>query len=273
MSIDFANIAALKTFITAELGGLGGINIELLDIHLVRAITDACDVLTRFKPGTNAIYQPYSAGTYRYVFNLTNMPGFMDISHVDFVKPELTGAGFLLENPFRLDTVIGMGMGTCTLAYGDFALSLSRLKEAKRVFSIEPQWAGQWEVIVPDPIGAPTVKQRVYALYLRMPDPAIALAYDVTVFYNFGYTSTDDLAVGIPAIPMQHQTWFKNYALAKAKIMLGRIRNKFKGIPGADEGSSYDIDGADLIAEGREEVSEIETMLAETRAQIAPILG
>ena len=268
MPTDFDSIATLKTFLTVELGGIGGVNIELQDIHLVRAIRDACDLATRFKPRMNAIYQPYSFGQYRYVFDQTQMPGFIEIAHVDFVKPELTGSGILLENPFRLDTVIGMGMGTVTLAYGDFALSLARIKEARRVFSIEPQWTGQWEV---DNTQNPPA--RVYALYLRMPDPALALAYDVTVFYHARWDASDDPLMGIPAIPNQYQSWFKGYALAKAKIMLGRIRNKFKGLPGAEEGSSYDLDGDDLIKEGREEVADIEAMLMETRAQIAPVMG
>ena len=267
MASDFDSISALKTYINVELGGLS-VNVELQDIHYVRAIRDACDILTRFKPRTNAVFQPYSFGQYKYVFDLTQMPGFIDIAHVDFVKPELTGSGILLENPFRLDTVIGMGMGTVTLAYGDFALSLARIKEARRVFSIEPQWTGQWEVDTSGP-----TPRRIYALYLRMPDPALALAYDVTVFYNARYDASDDLVMGIPAIPYQHQIWFKKYALARAKIILGRIRNKFKGIPGAEEGSSYDLDGEDLLKEGKDESEEIEQMLMETRAQIAPIMG
>lgn len=268
MATDFSSIGAFTQYLGAELGSFGGVNVELQDIHYKAAIKDACDVLTRYKPGERGFLQSYSAGTFRYPLDPANYPGFINVTHVDFVKPELTGSGILLENPFRLDTVIGMGMGTVTLAYGDYALSLARVNEARRVFSIAPRWEGVWEL---DSTG-PTPK-RVFALYLRMPDPALALAYDVTVYYSFRYECSDDLLIGIPSVPINHQVWFKKYALAKAKIILGRIRNKFHGLPGDEPGMMMELDGGDLISEGREEVQQLEEELMAMRSQLPPILG
>ena len=47
--------------------------------------------------------------------------------------------------------------------------------------------------------------------------------------------------------------WIYNYALAKVKIIEGRIRSKFR-----DSSSSLVSDGETLVAEGKEEVQNLE---------------
>lgn len=271
---DLSSVEAMHRYITATLGGDGGVNIELTKGHIDAALRAAAKVLTRYKPGVRAYVQPYVYGQSRYEADPVQCPGIINIETVQFVKPELTKGGFMLENPFRLDTVIGLGMGTVQLGYADFALGSARIKEGRRVFSVDPQYTSLWEV-VQDPAfpNDPTKKIRVLAVYLDMPEPSLSLPYDVTVFYFHKWTATDDLYIGIPAMSPSHADWFSRYAVAKAKETLGLIRRKFQGVPGSEDGTTIQLDGAELVQEAKEEIAELEEVLMKSRGQIPPLLG
>ncbi len=55
--------------------------------------------------------------------------------------------------------------------------------------------------------------------------------------------------------------WIRQYALALAKELLGLIRNKFSSVP--IPGGDLQLNGADLISQGREEKENLRTKLSE----------
>ena len=54
--------------------------------------------------------------------------------------------------------------------------------------------------------------------------------------------------------------WIFDYALAECKIILGRIRSKFAGFTSIGN-AGIDLDGADLVSEGKEEKAALEETL------------
>jgi hypothetical protein len=70
----------------------------------------------------------------------------------------------------------------------------------------------------------------------------------------------------------KHLWLIKQYALACAKIMLGRKRGKFPGgLPVA--GSDRPMDGESLVAEGREDKDRLDLKIIEAGGPVRPILG
>lgn len=57
----------------------------------------------------------------------------------------------------------------------------------------------------------------------------------------------------------EQETWIKEYALARAKIILGRIRSKLSGFNSG--GMNIAADGESLISEGREDVATLKEQL------------
>ncbi len=72
-------------------------------------------------------------------------------------------------------------------------------------------------------------------------------------------------------VPGVDDDWIEHYSLALAKIILGRIRNKYQGIPGAE--GTITMDGAELLAEGKEEKLALEADLQTKTFTVPPIRG
>lgn len=68
------------------------------------------------------------------------------------------------------------------------------------------------------------------------------------------------------------QGWVVDFTVAICKEMLGRVRNKFQGVPGND--LPVDTDGADLLSEGLGEQEALKGALQEGRGDwTPPIIG
>jgi hypothetical protein len=85
----------------------------------------------------------------------------------------------------------------------------------------------------------------------------------------FIHPEPDDLSIGIryrcalTAGEVVTNQWIKEFTLAKAKILLGRVRSTFKnGIPGGAD--MIQLNGEDLIAEGTQELATIKEDLKKT---------
>jgi hypothetical protein len=72
-------------------------------------------------------------------------------------------------------------------------------------------------------------------------------------------------------VPGADDDLIRNLVLARCKQVLGRIRNKFSGIPGVENAIS--LDGATLLEEGKTEEKDILTELADSGSRIPPIRG
>jgi len=93
------------------------------------------------------------------------------------------------------------------------------------------------------------------------PNRSMKVAYDYA-----------ELPDSIENVPLYDQGWVVDYSLALVKEMLGRVRNKFQGVPGNE--LPIETDGADLISEGKEEQEALKEGLAATIGdRIPPIRG
>ena len=55
--------------------------------------------------------------------------------------------------------------------------------------------------------------------------------------------------------------WVRQYTLALCKVLLGHVRSKFKSIPIPN--TDIQLDGTELVSEGREDKKDLETKLRE----------
>jgi hypothetical protein len=267
---SFASVADLITALKLELGGQGGVAVELQNAHFENCIGRALKMMNRYLPGWARKGMDYTPNVYKYEIPYTTLRNFIHITDVNFIRPDVGGTPIQLENPFLLASrqLAPNGMGLT--GYGDFALTLAHLSEAEKVFSVTPSWETHWEVKT-DPLT--NTESRIYALYLKVVDQLLFSPYKVSYVYSFGYDTSDNLLTGIPSIPLTQQDWVTNCALAYAKVTLGRIRSKFKGIPSSDGMSQFPIDGDDLIAEGRQEIETLTQDLKRMHRQQPIALG
>lgn len=97
------------------------------------------------------------------------------------------------------------------------------------------------------------------ATLLITPSPTRAL--------RLAYEYEDD-PTEITDIPVTGHDWVADYALALCKQIVGRVRNKFQGVPGNE--LSIQTDGAELISEGQQEQEKLEQKLEERRGDWTP---
>jgi hypothetical protein len=266
---SFDSVQDLTTALKLELGGQGGVAVELQNAHYENCIGRALKMLNRYLPGWSRMSMDYTPNVYKYEVPYTTLRNFIEVTDVNFIRPDVGGTPIQLENPFLLASRMLAPNGMGLTGYGDFAQTMAHLREGEKVFSIEPSWETHWEMkAVPN--AAPV---RIYAMYLKVVDQLLFSPYKIAYVYSFGYDVSDDPVTGIPSIPMTRQDWILNCALARAKITLGRIRDKFKGIPSSDGMGQFGIDGSDLISEGRQELADLEQDLKRMHRQQPIMLG
>lgn len=93
--------------------------------------------------------------------------------------------------------------------------------------------------------------------------PAPTQSYKLTYLYADNPTLTE--------VPAADDMQVEHLALAMAKQILGRIRNKFKDIPGAE--SPITMDGGDLLSEGLQEDKDIMEAIANRGSRVPPMRG
>ena len=114
---------------------------------------------------------------------------------------------------------------------GDFLLMQMHLEQIRKVLGQE----GTWDI----------VNNKYLQLY------PVPTEYDqVIVEYR---------ALDSDTIHPSYKNWIQQYALALAKILLGRIRGKYKILPSPGGGAS--LDGAELSQEGAREKENLEERL------------
>jgi len=258
----------VKEYIATELGD-GRVVVELDDKHYEVCMQDAIDAINRFLPGWRrslAGLGGASGSLKKYLVPVGDLPGFIDVIDVEFIRPELTGGVGLAENPFVLEQHVlhDTGMG-----FGDYAHSMAAYEDSKRVYSTDPDWEGHWELDTSDP----SDPQQVFYLYVDLPDGIQYAPYQVSYTYAFHYEVSDDKLLGLPAIPAPRHQWFRKFCLARAKQVVSRIRGKFRGIPGADDGSQFELDFDDMRNEGIEDERSLLEDLQRQVRQLPPLTG
>jgi len=237
-----------------ELLGFGTVEVELLDAHLDRAIELSLKTYNRYLPGHNWRSVMAAPGFKGRVW--LNHPGIVDVYNCQFLNTLQLSAQDLVENPFVLDALL-LG-GDAFVQAGEYQNYLQGIRDSRTVFSAKPEWWSQWEV---------DAGVRKCFLYLRMP---YYTPYNTAYEYLFQRELSDNLEVGLPSVMIAHESWVVNFAAAQAKIILGHVRDKFKGIPSPDGGDMM-TDGSDMIAEGKGEVADLTSEILAMQPQLPPI--
>jgi hypothetical protein len=84
-------------------------------------------------------------------------------------------------------------------------------------------------------------------------------------------TGIQDPQIGLGTIPEGDVDWMQDFAVARAKQILTRIRGKFSGIEGPD-GSMNEIDFQALAEEGRTDEKDLMDELKRRRRPLAPVI-
>lgn len=230
--------------------GLGRVDVELDPAHFQRGIDAALKALCRWFPQYGSIVVPIASGGQKVA--LSNVPNILGVLNVTFFTSGLR----MEEAPYYTRWV-------------DRLMELGDMKDTQRVFGDTPEWQTRME---PSPLGGNDVCWLYYTFtrssfidtYARIPDIAC-------VWFAWAIEASNDPLVGVQRIPVDLRQWVEDYATARCQLIMGGIRGKFGGVPGADDGSMMPTDGAALRAEARETMRELEENL-QKRVRQAPLM-
>jgi hypothetical protein len=239
----------LQATITTNLGGNGGVAVELTEDHYRRGIDAALKLLCRYRPMHGYQVVQVAQGGNKYVLTARNIVGVLDCSFFN--------SGSRLEYaPYYSRWV-------------DRNIERGEMKEAQRAFDDKPEWFAQTEPNADtgedDWLIYTTITQSSFVdTFARLPNcMAVQFAWYVE--------PTDDKQVGLNRIPVDMRQWVEDYATARCRMILGDIRNKFGGIPGAVDGSTLKNDGGQQIERAEQTCRELEADL-KSRQRQSPLL-
>lgn len=224
--------------------GVSSLDVELTAQDLGVAITDAMRLFNKYSPGKN--WDNLVTGSAeRYVIDKRNV---IDVLDIKFIRE------YSLFT-YGLDVIPDFFVNL-----GDIEQWFQRRNDAGRILSFNPQWETQWEI-------NSITGARELVLYIDIPENT---AYYCSYFYAWYREASDDLAYGLPAIPENQATWIEDYTLSAAKYILGRILDKFKGLPSP---AATGLDGADLRAEALGEMETLKRDIISRKHQPPPMIG
>lgn len=250
--------------------GEGIVDVELQDRHIIKAIRDATRVFNRYRPlRAWAAIQGACPEVKKYNLMPINpkIAGVITLSYID--NWQIGAAGNYLD-PFQYQKITTILGGE---TYGQIHSDLIYMKLAREVASAEVEWRGQWEQVQTG--GVPGLW-----LYLDLRRPMnVAIEYswylDETPApdINAGDDPTNAaFAFSLANVPEGDTAWFVNYITARCKQTLGRGLRKQGGIPNA-EGGTDPLDGAELVAEGREDEERLIDEIKRKRRPLTPVFG
>jgi hypothetical protein len=238
---DALNFSLIKTYIFSKLG-YPLVNVELANSAINTVIGESLRKYNRYVPreltGTITLISNQNK------YQLTNIPS-RGVHRVTFVRklPDT-----LFTSPYFGREFPRLG----TIAFDEFVLGRMQLEQVRRTTGTDPDW--RWDA-------------STSTLYLTNGN------YDGWVDptqYYVEYRYYQDLS--IEQVPFHHQDWFFRNCLAVAKGVLGEIRNKFSGnIP--SPGGSMTVNGAQLLADSKEELAQADEDVRSMAWAVAPVVG
>jgi len=239
--------------------GSSALDVELASTDVDQAIKEAVRTYNGYRPGVMRKKLNFASGKRRYEIN---EPGIMGISDVQFIltRPHRTVEG---RDPFYLD-YSRYGGGAQTAMWGEWEYLAHHYEQSRVVSSSDSEWFWQWEY-VDDGQGG---KHDVPVLYIDAPLNPDLVGYEFTYGYDTD-TSTD---AGMNRIKEQDAQDVLDFAVARAKQTLGRIRGKFTGITGPT-GQVEQVDYQELLREGQEDEQRIRERWETKRRPLPPVIG
>jgi hypothetical protein len=233
--------------------GHSGIMVELQSNDLTTALKSAVRKYNRWAPMRARAVQQVSASQRKYgpLQTRDGHSRMKGVVRVEFLDPRtVESEGLDPFDPFSYFTPSGYTIAGMT--FGELMQTYQYREVAARLVDAEPEWLGQWE-------------GQNYYLYIDAPTPVIC-SYEFT----WGLSVDDDASTGMGLLPDGDIEWVVEYATAKAKTILGRIRGKFMGIPGPE--GDLQIDADTLLQEARDDMQRLEEELRRRRRPFLPEL-
>lgn len=216
---------SINDYVLAQLGH-PIITVELTPFQVKTCIDEGTSQLDFHSPQWSNQFAVFNASA---GINVYELPRFM-INNLSFVSYKKDGFGTLFgANNGSMGYDLSLAFLNSNKFFqnggiGDFFLTQQYLKMMRRVLSQEGSWSiidNKYIQLYPTPTETPT---------------------EVIIEYR---------AINSNTIHHAYRNWIQRYSLASAKGILGRIRGKYKSLPGPGGGSQ--LDGASLVAESSEE--------------------
>lgn len=252
-------ISDIQTYVLTALGS-GSTDVELNTTDINTAIKQALSLLDSRVPMLGV----------GQVSNLSSINGRHVLNHKGII--EVVDVVVLSENFYNFSTMylgepIPLLDGGTTLAeipIGTLLQIVQRNKQLAQMLSQNVVWEAGWEY------NAATGKQE-YVLHIDVPSSAVA-AYKCSYRYTIERTVTNSKQTGVGTIvnPI-HKNWIKEYTLALCQISLGRVRNKFHGMP-SPMNMDMQLNGRELVNDGMAAKEKLDAQLLRMQPQI-PLTG
>tara|TARA_R110000868_G_scaffold13711_3_gene63591 strand:- start:19349 stop:20215 length:867 start_codon:yes stop_codon:yes gene_type:complete len=212
------------------------VTVELTPFQLKTCIDEAVSKLDHHAPQWGSQFAVFDASA---GINIYEIPQFIlnNLSYAGY-KRDVFGFNFT-QGSIAYDMSLAFfntGKFFQGGGIGDFFLTQQYLKIMRKVLSQE----GSWSVI----------DNKYLQLYPAPTDTPTAVILEFR-------------AIDSGTIHHAYRNWVQRYALAAAKGILGRVRGKYKTIPGPGGGSQ--MDGLELVQESKQEKTEL---LEELRMEI-----
>ena len=244
-------------YVTDEIGirlGGTGVMVELTEKDILSCLSSAITLYNRFLPQRAKASINVNSTQKKYLVEHPNLLGIVDVSFVDKLREGIS------VDPFDpLSYLGGAEMTRAGDTFGQLDFRLQYLEDSRRITGADPDWTSDYER---DEEGNPA-----YYLYVDIRRPMLC-----SYTFTWRVSCDDDPMTGLRWIPEGSIEWVLDYTLARAKIILSRIRGKFGGITGPD-GSDQTIDAQELASEGREEETKLKEEIELWRRPLAPELG
>ena len=249
----FQNLSDARSEIETMLGG-SSVAVELNPTDLNKCLKDALREYNHNRP--LRLWRSVDVTSAKDKYDVTEN-GIMGLLRVDFVQSDL-GLQKYYEDPFYLDAFSTKSntVGGAFNTVGDYHQSLSYRENAREIMSAENEWTQQWE------------GDKLY-LYVSAPFSPRYVAYQAAFGYAFDETDTTR---GIQLLPQDDAQWVIDYATAKAKQILARVRGKFQGVVDPN-GSMQQLDSQQLQREAKEEMKELKQQIKRRQRPLPPIIG
>lgn len=242
-------VDAVVARVTTRLGG-SQTDVELVKDDILEGIVSAVEVYNQYRPREMRTTLPNASGNGVYYINRTGLIG---------VKGVDTASRLPASTDYMFDPFLNY------VSRPDYAPSLAMLqmqyaKSLQKIAGTDLAWYGQWEQ------DRNNGQNKVFALYIRMP-PGNDIACGFT--YTFAVTADDHPQTGLSWIKKTDHDWFINFVEAKAKQILGPIRDKFSGIPDVNGGQSPN-NGATITEQGRQDEERLTAVIKGRRKPLPP---
>jgi len=246
------DLESFRADVETRLGGLG-VDVELEQGDYLQCLKDTLRLFNRSRPQRATVSLTVNATTKKYGPFNTLYKGFVGVVNVEFVQANMvTGQ----VDPFNPLSTIGGPNNITGDGLGALELSLQNMEMGRRMLSAEPEYRTSWE------------RDGNFYLYVDVPS---GVPYNCSLEYTWHITPDEDLQTGLKWIPDGDLDWIINFAVAKAKQILGRKRGKFQGITNPD-GSVDPVDYQELLEEGKQEETDLKAEIEARRRPLIPVI-